>query len=47
MAADTKMGQVFELILLGSFITFYVGMLHDVDPSKIPWVDYFKEQLKK
>lgn len=42
-----KLGQVFETIQLGSFITFYMAMLHQQDPAKIPWVDYFKEQLSK
>lgn len=42
-----KLGQVFETIQLGSFITFYLAMLHGVDPAKIPWVDFFKEQLVK
>jgi len=40
-----KLGQVFETIQLGSFITFYLAMLHKQNPAKIPWVDFFKEQL--
>lgn len=43
----TKLGQVFELIVLGSFITYYLAMYHGVDPAKIPWVDYFKKKLKE
>lgn len=39
--------QVFELIQWGAWVTFYLAMLHDIDPSEIPWVDYFKNQLKK
>ena len=23
----------------------YMAMLYDIDPAKIPWVDYFKKQL--
>lgn len=37
--------QVMELIQLGSWITFYLAMLRDLDPSEIPWVDYFKKNL--
>mgnify|MGYP001566730966 CR=1 FL=1 len=37
--------QVFELIQWGSWVTFYLAMLHDIDPSEIPWVDYFKKKL--
>lgn len=42
-----KLGQVIEVLSLGGFLTFYLSMLYDQDPSLIPWVDYFKEQLKK
>lgn len=46
MAAQTPLGQAFELIQLGGYLTFYLAMLHAVDPAKIPWVDYFKKELK-
>lgn len=42
-----KLGQAIEVLSLGGFLTFYLSMLYDQDPSLIPWVDYFKEQLKK
>ena len=41
----TELGQTLELIQLGSYITYYLAMLHEVDPAKIPWVNYFKEKL--
>lgn len=43
----TETGQVFELIQLGGYISFYLAMLHRLDPALIPWVDYFKNKLKK
>lgn len=43
----TKITQVFETLTFGSFVSFYLAALHGVDPSKIPWVDYFKDQLAK
>ncbi|MBI2616926.1 hypothetical protein HYW55_02250 [Candidatus Gottesmanbacteria bacterium] len=43
---DTPLSQVFEVIQLGSYITFYLAMLHGVDPAQIPWVDYFKNTLR-
>lgn len=43
----TKFSQVFELISLGSFVTYYLAMLHGIDPAKIPWVDYFKKRLRE
>ena len=42
---DTKLNQIFELISFGLYTSFYLSILNDVDPSKIPWVDYFKEKM--
>jgi len=36
-----------EILCLGSYVSFYLGILNNLDPSPIPWVDYFKEKLKK
>lgn len=45
--ASTKLEQVWEMIQLGAYTNFYLAMLNGIDPSPIPWVDYFKEQLAK
>lgn len=42
----TKLEQALELLQLGSWLSYYLGMLDNVDPVKIPWVDWFKRQLK-
>jgi glucose/mannose-6-phosphate isomerase len=47
LSGKTRLEQVFELIQLGSFISFYLAMIHGVNPANIPWVDYFKNNLKK
>lgn len=39
--------QSLYLISFGGFLTFYLSMLYGLDPSLIPWVDYFKEELSK
>lgn len=44
---QTKLEEVFGLIVLGSFVSFYLAMLHNVDPAPVPWVDYFKKALKE
>jgi glucose/mannose-6-phosphate isomerase len=43
--AEDKLSQAFEVILFGSYVSFYLAMLNGVDPSVIPWVDYFKEKM--
>ncbi len=40
-----KLSQSFECLLFGSYLTFYLAILYEQDPSIIPWVDYFKQQL--
>lgn len=45
LSGNSSLTQVFELIQWGSWVTFYLAMLHDIDPSEIPWVDYFKKNL--
>ncbi|MDD5567115.1 MAG: SIS domain-containing protein [Patescibacteria group bacterium] len=39
--------QVFEILSFGSYVGFYLAILNRIDPSPIPWVDYFKAELKK
>ncbi|KKU95428.1 MAG: Bifunctional phosphoglucose/phosphomannose isomerase [Candidatus Gottesmanbacteria bacterium GW2011_GWA1_48_13] len=47
LTGTTRLAQVLEAYVLGGFTSFYLAMLHDSDPVAIPWVDYFKTQLKK
>lgn len=42
-----KISQAFETIIFNSYVSFYLAMLYEKDPSLIPWVNYFKEQLAK
>lgn len=42
----SQLMQTMELISFGSFVTFYLADLNRVDPGEVPWVDYFKSQLK-
>lgn len=40
-----KITQAVELVHFGSWVSFYLAMLNNLDPSPIPWVDYFKSQM--
>lgn len=48
-ACQEKSGllQACEVLVLGSYISFYSAMLQGIDPTAIPFVDFFKAQLKK
>lgn len=47
LQAETKLQQVFEMIALVGFTSFYLAMLEGIDPSPIPFVDKFKDELGK
>lgn len=47
LSGKTKLEQAFELLVFGSYASFYLAMLHNIDPANIPWVDWFKSELKK
>ena len=47
LEGNTKLAQIFELITLMSFATFYQCLLEEVNPSPIPVVESFKELLKR
>ena len=42
---ETRLIQVLETLLFGSYFSFYLSIAHSQDPTPIPWVDYFKEKL--
>ena len=44
---SSKISQVLNVLSFGGYLTLYLGLLYELDPSLIPWVDYFKEQLTK
>ena len=45
--SENKLSQVFETLVFGSFIVFYLTKKYSIDPMAIPWVDYFKQELAK
>lgn len=41
-----RFSQSLEVLALGGWLSFYLGALNDVDPVSIPFVDWFKKELK-
>jgi glucose/mannose-6-phosphate isomerase len=41
----SRLGQTFEALAFGSWVSFYMAMQNRVNPSNIPWVDFFKKEL--
>lgn len=44
---STKLSQMLNVLSFGGYLSLYLALLYGQDPSVIPWVDYFKEQLAK
>lgn len=43
----TPLSQMLSLILLGDYVSYYLAILHRVDPSPVEAINYLKEQLAK
>lgn len=37
--------QALELVHFGNWVSLYLAVLNDLDPTPIPWVDFFKKRL--
>ena len=46
LKGKTKLDQSLEMLALGSWTTYYLAEINNVDPAAIPWVDWFKKELK-
>ena len=45
LKSKTKLAQSFEMLQIGSWITYYLGILNKINPVEVPWVNWFKKQL--
>ncbi|MBU1931892.1 hypothetical protein KJ965_04315 [Patescibacteria group bacterium] len=45
--APDKIAQTLETVVFNSYVSYYLAILYKKNPLLIPWVDYFKTQLKK
>lgn len=44
---SSKLSQMLYILSFGGYLSLYLAFLYGQDPSVIPWVNYFKEQLEK
>lgn len=47
LSAPDPLSQVLEAYAISAFATLALAQSYNVDPSLIPWVDYFKSQLSQ
>jgi len=41
------LGEVYEILVFGSWVSYYLAYLNGIDPAPIPYVDFFKQELSK
>ncbi|MDD5039539.1 MAG: SIS domain-containing protein [Patescibacteria group bacterium] len=46
-AGRTPIEQVLEILLFGSYMNYYLALSNRLNPTPVPYVDFFKEQLAK
>jgi glucose/mannose-6-phosphate isomerase len=46
ISGPSHLFEAMEVIHMGGFVSFYLSQINGVDPGPVPWVDYFKDQLK-
>jgi len=46
-SAGNKLDSMLEILAFGSWVSFYLSMLNNENPSNIPWVNFFKKELHK
>jgi len=46
LTGNTRLKQVLEGLEFGGYVTFYMAMLNKLNPSPVPYVDFFKAQLR-
>ncbi len=44
---ETKLEQSFKILQLGSWVSYYLSVLNDVEADKTPFVDWFKKELTR
>lgn len=39
--------EAMEIVQMGGFVSFYLACINHVDPGPVPWVNYFKDQIRQ
>ncbi len=45
--SSCKLAEMFKMIELGDYVSYYLAMLNGIDPTPVKAVDYFKNELNK
>ena len=42
-----RLARLYSLIFIGDFVSFYLAVLNNIDPTPVESVDYLKKELAK
>jgi glucose/mannose-6-phosphate isomerase len=44
---DSLLERIFDLIYLGDWVSFYLAVLHKIDPTPVEKINYLKNKLSE
>ncbi len=47
VSGGSRLLSAVEILAFGSWLSFYLAVLNGKEPAGVPWVDFFKKELKK
>ena len=47
LQAEYKLNQMMGLIYLGDWVSYYLAMLNEIDPTPVKAIDYLKKRLSQ
>jgi glucose/mannose-6-phosphate isomerase len=47
LQGPSRFFEVFELVQSGAYLAYYLSQVNGVDPGPIPWVDWYKDEIRK
>lgn len=45
-SGPNRLFDALSVVQTGAFVSFFLSQENEIDPGPVPWVDYFKDQLK-
>ena len=42
-----RLARIYSLMYIGDFVSFYLAILNNIDPTPVETVNYLKEELRK
>ena len=47
LSSSSRILQAVELVQAGCYVSYYLAQINGVDPGPIPWVDWYKDEIRQ